>query len=104
MMLAETRQGRINTKSGIALAVAERGDPGGRPLVLLRGYTGICTRTDQERLMAALRGATLVVHEGAGHAPPLGRTQKGRGRHRRLSRADAIAFRRTPPTEKTTWQ
>jgi hypothetical protein len=72
MMLAETRQGRINTKSGIALAVAERGDPGGRPLVLLRGYTGICTRTDQERLMAALRGATLVVHEGAGHAPPLG--------------------------------
>lgn len=38
-MPANVREGRITASPGVALSVAERGDPGGRPLVFLHGYT-----------------------------------------------------------------
>ncbi|MBX6369734.1 MAG: alpha/beta fold hydrolase [Rhodospirillales bacterium] len=38
-------------------------------LVVWGDRDGVCSRMEQERLIAALPAATLVVHEGAGHAP-----------------------------------
>lgn len=66
-MLADMRQGRINTKSGVSLSVAERGDPAGRPLVLLHGYTD--SWRSWEPLLSALPGffrAVAPTHRGHG--------------------------------------
>lgn len=67
MMLADMRQSRINTKSGVALSVAERGGPEGRPLVLLHGYTD--SWRCWEPLLASLPGSFRAVaptHRGHG--------------------------------------